>query len=94
MLNRKVKTLMFRDSKYLFDTITKLTTIAGKRLLIDVTDIRENYTTGHLSNVAHVLSKFNLANVFTKERADETFLTMLMSNGKLSHLVSQWILTD
>ncbi len=69
ILGRKVKTLMFTDSKCLFDTITKLTSISEKRLLIDVAAIREMYTSGDLSNVAHISSRHNLANVFTKNKA-------------------------
>ncbi len=42
MLGRKVSTVLFTDSKCLFDTITKLSTVAEKRLLIDIAAIREN----------------------------------------------------
>ncbi len=49
MLDRKVKTVMFTDSKCLFDTITKLTSVTEKRLLIDIAAIRVTYTLGDLS---------------------------------------------
>lgn len=87
----KEKTLLFTDSKCLFDTITKLSTVSEKRLLIDIAAIREMYTKGELSNVAHVSSAYNIANVFTKAKADKTMLHQLMETGKLSHPINQWI---
>ena len=95
MIGRKIKTAMFTDSKSLFDTITKLSTVSEKRLLIDIAAIRETYTNGDLSNVsnvAHVSSNYNIANVFTKNNADDSMLQDLMSSGKLKHPISQWIL--
>ena len=72
ILNRKVKTVLLTDSKCLFDTINKLTTVAEKRLLIDIASIRESYSNGDLSNVAHASSAHNLANSLTKAKADPT----------------------
>ena len=92
ILKRKVKTVMFTDSKCLFDTITKLSSVSEKRLLIDIAAIRETYSNGDLSNVAHVASAHNLANVFTKFKADSTMLNGLMASGNLTHPISQWIL--
>ena len=83
---------MFTDSKSLFDTITKLSTIAEKRILIDVAAIRQSYSSGELTNVAHVLSKYNIANPFTKERANMTEIYELMKTGTIDHPVNQWIL--
>ena len=88
----KVQTVLYTDSKCLFDTITKLSTVSEKRLLIDIAAIRETYTNGDLSNVAHVASKHNLANIFTKEKADSTMLRDLMTQRKCTHPVTQWIL--
>lgn len=92
ILGRKIQTILFTDSKCLFNTITKLPTVSEKRLLIEIAAIRETYTTGDLSNFAHVSSRHNLANVFTKAKADNTMLLNLMSSGNILHPVSQWIL--
>ncbi len=86
-----MSSVVFTDSKCLFDTITKLSTVSEKRLLIDIAAIREAYTNGDLTNVAHVSSKFNLANVFTKANADTTMLRELMKNGKIVHPIDKWI---
>ena len=63
----------------------KLSTVSKKHLLIDVAAIREIYTNGDLSNVAHVASKHNLANIFTKEKGGSTILHDLMTQGKCTH---------
>ena len=92
ILNRKVKTVLLTDSKCLFDTITKMTTVAEKRLLIDIACIRESYSNGDLSNVAHLSSAHNLANSLTKAKPDPTQIIDLMTNGYLNHAISQWII--
>lgn len=93
ILCRKVSTVLFTDSKCLFDTITKLSTVSEKRLLIDISVIRESYTNGDLSNVAHVTCN-NLADIFTKKNASPTMLQDLMSTGKITHPINQWIIPD
>ena len=85
ILQRKVKTLLLTDSKCLFDTITKLSTVSEKRLLIDIAAIRKNYTSGDLLNVAHVSSSYNLADSFTKAGANSTMLATLMETDTLTH---------
>ena len=92
MLGRRVKAVVFTDSNSLFDTINKLFTVSEKRLLIDIAAIRENHTKGDLSNAAHVASVYNIANVFTKDKADQSTLLFLMETGYLSHPISQWII--
>ncbi len=92
MLTRNMSILMFTDSKCLFDTITKLSTVSDKRLLINISGIRESYTASEITNVAHVSSKHNLANVFTKEQAERTMLRDLMATVKLEPPISQWII--
>ncbi len=81
MLYRKVATVVFTDSKCLFDSITKLSTVSEKRLLIDIAAIRENYFNGDLTNVADVASRYSLANAFTKAGADRTMLRDVMKTG-------------
>ncbi len=89
ILQRKAPTVIFTDSKCLFDTITKLSTVSEKRVLIDISAIREAYSNGDLTNVAHVASKYNLADTFTKSNADTTMLRQLMQTGTLNHPVNQ-----
>ena len=93
MISRRVPIEIFTDSKSLFDTISKLTSLSEKRLLIDVSAIRESYYAGDLDDVAHLSSEYNLADCLTKEK-DSTLLKTLMTTGTLRHLVNQWIVKE
>ena len=91
ILRKDIPVQLMTDSKSLFDTITKLSTVSEKRLLIDIAAIRETYRNGELSNVAHVASEYNLADCFTK-RTKSNLLRHLMETGKLDHPINQWII--
>lgn len=66
--------------------------MSEKRLLIDIASIRESYTNGDLTNLAHVNSEYNLSDVFTKAKEDSSMLSSLMESGKLTHPINQWII--
>ena len=85
ILQRKVKTLLYTKSKCLLDTLTKLSTVLEKRMLIDIAGVSETYTNVDSSNVANVSSNPNTTNVLTRAKAN---MTMLQANGNkrtLSH---------
>ena len=67
---QKIRTILFTDSKSLFDTISKLSAPTEKRILIDIAATRESYNKKEISNVAHTLSKYNIADCFTKYNAN------------------------
>ena len=90
ILGRELKIALFTDSKSLFDTITSLSTVTEKRLLIDISAQRDSYNTGELYNIGLVLSESNLADPLTK-RTKSPLLQKLMTTGKLDHPVNQWI---
>lgn len=74
---------MLRDSKCLFDTITRLSGVTEKRLLIDISAMREACSKAEMSNVGHAPSEYNLADGLakkTRSRASEE----AMETGKLS----------
>ena len=56
------------DSKSIFDTITKLSRVAEKRLIIDISALRQSYSSSEITNIGHVLSEFNLADALTKNK--------------------------
>ena len=87
---QEVPIIMFTDSKCLFDTITKLTSISEKRLLIDVAALRQSYVNGELFNIGHISSTYNLADPLTK-RTNSKLLDEVMQNGVLEHPVNQCI---
>lgn len=65
ILSKPIPVEIFIDSKSIFDTIKKLTSIMEKRLLIDLSASREAYTTGAIQNVWHILTQYNLADPLT-----------------------------
>ncbi len=81
-----LKTSIFTDWKSLFHSITKLS------FLIDLAAITQSYAEGEITNVAHILSRYNIGDCFTKENADLAMLYDLMRTGYLDHPVNQWII--
>ncbi len=63
---RRFPVHLMTDSKSIFNTITKLSGVSEKRLLIDIAYLRQSYSCGQISNTGHVISKFNIADALTK----------------------------
>lgn len=89
MMGRKNGTIIFTDSKGLFDSIMKLGFPCEYCMLINAAAIKESYTTGEFTNVGHVLSRHNLTDCFTEEKADITLLCKIMRTGYLEHSIHQ-----
>ena len=83
--------MMFTDSKSLFDTITKSSTTAEKRLMIDVAALREAYRRKEISDIGFVRTEFNPADAFTK-RGKCRALDHLIKKGKCDFPIEQWII--
>lgn len=66
ILDRNNPLHMVTDSKSLFDTITKCTSPSEKRLLIDISTIREAYEDYMISDVGFTRYQNNPAHGFTK----------------------------
>ncbi len=81
------------DSKSIFDTITKLSGVSEKRLMIDISALRQSYTKGEIANIGHVLSKFNIADGLT-EKNKGNLLQMLLKTGKIDHPINIWIVHE
>lgn len=91
ILGRKVNLNMYTDSKSLFDTIITRSQTSEKRLLIDISSVREAYRKKEISNVAWVRSEYNLADALTKE-SKENILNSVLETWLLNHPVEQWII--
>ncbi len=90
IIGKRVPVLLFTDSRSIFDTITKLSTVSEKRLLIDIACLRQAYAQGDIDNLGHVSSEYNLADPLTKKMHSK-LLSTLLDTGKLEHPVNQWI---
>ena len=84
----KIPLFMFKDSKSLFDTITKHSQISEKRLLVDMATIRDGYRRKERKNIGFIKTNYNIADTLTKGSENET-LDELLYTGILQHPVSQ-----
>ena len=91
MTNLDVPIVLFTDSKCLFDTITKMSTVSEKRLMIDISALRQSYARGEVFNIGHISSHYNLADPLTK-RMKSKLMDEVILCGRLRHPVNQWIL--
>lgn len=82
---------LFTDSMSIFDTITKLSSLSEKPLLIDISAIRQAYVNGEIKNLGHISSEYNIADPLTKQM-HSPLLTSLLDTGKLRHPVNKWII--
>ena len=79
----RIPILLFTDSKSLFDTVTSLSGITEKRLLIEISALRDAFDSGELDNIGHVSSAYNL----TKKKKCH-LMKELLATGKLQHPVN------
>ncbi len=67
IVGTKFPIFLMTDSKSIFDTLTKLSSVSEKRLMIDISAFRHSYNCGNVSNNGHVSSEFNIADALTKK---------------------------
>lgn len=88
---KKFPVHLMTDSKSIFDTITKLSGVSEKRLMIDIAALRQSYSCGEITNIGHVLTRFNIADALTKKLKSSN-LDELLKTGKIDHPVNLWII--
>lgn len=79
MFNKQVRLKVFNGSKYFFESITKESIIAEKRLMINVTFLQNYLEQEKVSNSGAFHTEHNPADAFTKI-TDFTSLYMILSN--------------
>ena len=91
MLGRRIPMTMYTDSTSLFDVITKCSSTLEKRLMIDISAVRQAYEREEISDVRFVRTKDNPADAFTKVGKCEV-LDKIMSSGKYILPIEQWVI--
>ena len=81
MTKQNVPITMLSDSKSLFDVITKSTCTSEKRLMIDISAVREAYGKQEISDVGFVTTKNNPADAFTKITYCEALQSIIDPEG-------------
>ena len=90
LLKRDVPLRLFTDSKTLFQSVTNLTSMTEKRLLIDIASLRDAYRNGDLEHLAHIDTADNPADAMTKPRATSG-LVRTLSTCLLRHKINKCV---
>jgi hypothetical protein len=91
ILKRSVEIITYTDSLSLFDCITKSSTTAKKRLVIDLVVVREAYDRMKIEQLAFFRTNWNPADALTKVSRN-TYLETIMTTGTIDHPVAQWVI--
>jgi hypothetical protein len=84
ILKRSVDILMYTDSLSLFDVITKLSTTAEKRLMIDLVVVREAYDCMEIAQLAFLRTNWNPTDALLKVSLN-TCLETILTTGTIDH---------
>jgi hypothetical protein len=90
IIKQNVPIVILTDSLSLFDVITKATTTAEKRLMIDLCLVQQAYECSEVDTIGFVRSEYNPADVLTKITRCAV-LERILSTANLLHPVEQWI---
>jgi hypothetical protein len=88
VLKRSIDIPMFTDSISLFDVITKSSTTAEKRLMIDLVVVREANDRMEIAQLAFFRTNWNPADALTKVSRN-TYLETILTTGTIDHPVAQ-----
>jgi hypothetical protein len=90
IIKQNVPIVILTDSLSLFDVITKATTTADKRLMIDLCVVKQAYERSEVDTIGFVRSEYNPADVLRKITRC-AILERILSTANLLHPVEQWI---
>ena len=82
---------LLRDSKSLFDIISKGSRNSEKRIMIDIHATRDRYKSHEISNIGFLRSHENIADIFTEPKMQSALFDLLVS-GKHDIKCEQWVL--
>lgn len=92
-LGKKIPLRIYTDSLSLFDSLTNLNTTSEKRLLIDLSMLRESYERREIADVFWIPGDQNPADGLTKKSPCKA-LENLITTNKISITPSAWIERD
>jgi hypothetical protein len=90
IIKQNVPIVILTDSQSLFDVISKATTTAEKRLMIDLCVVKRAYERAEVDTIGFVRSEYNPADVLTKITRC-AILERILSTANLLYPVVQWI---
>lgn len=90
IMDRKVSLELYTDSRSLYDCLVSINTTSEKRLLIDLSLLRECYERREISQVLWIPTHQNPADGFTKAKPNTALDTLILDN-KLHLTPNAWI---
>ncbi len=86
----KMKAQVLTDSRTLFESVTSLCSMTGKRLLIDIYCLREAYRNVDLANLGWIRTQDNISDALTRDKKSSALHNVLKTQ-RIHSPVAQWI---
>jgi hypothetical protein len=90
MLHIFLSLILIINSKFLYDCLVKLNTIAKKRLMIDLMCLRQSYKRREIAEIRWIDENINSADVMTKFKFCNVLISLIDTNF-LNLKITEWI---
>jgi hypothetical protein len=90
MLHISLSLILLTDSKFLYDCLVKLDTIAEKRLMIDLMCLRQSYERREIAEIRWIDEKINFADAMTKSKFCNALINLIDTNT-IELKTTEWI---
>jgi hypothetical protein len=89
-LKNSLSLILLTDSKFLYDCLVKLGTIAEKRLMIDLMCLKQSYERREIAEIRWIDEDSNLADAMTKSKLCNVLINLIDTNS-LNLKITEWV---
>jgi hypothetical protein len=89
-LKNSLSLILLTDSKSLYDCLVKLSTIAEKRLMIDLMCLRQSYERREIAEIRWIDENINLADAMTKSKSCNALIKLIDINT-IELKIIEWV---
>jgi hypothetical protein len=89
-LKNSLSLILLTDSKSLYDCLVKLSTIAEKRLMIDLICLRQSYERREIAEIRWIDENINLAETMTKSKSCNALIKLIDINI-IELKITEWV---
>jgi hypothetical protein len=90
MLHISLSLILLTNSKFLYDCLVKLDTIAEKRLMIDLMCLRQSYERREIAEIRWIDENINLADAMTKSKSCNALIKLIDINI-IELKITEWV---
>ncbi len=90
MLHISLSLILLTDSKFLYDCLVKLNTIAEKKLMIDLMCLRQSYKRRKIAEIRWINEDNNLADAITKSKFCNALIKLIDTNI-IELKITEWV---